>query len=239
MNPFADIWALFFPRVCASCGRRLGDGDELLCNYCRWAIPLTDFWTERENPVRAKFDGFFPLENASAFYFFVHQSDFRELIHDFKYRGNWRVAREMGRWYGAELAASGLYADIDLIIPVPLHLRKLIRRGYNQSEYIAEGISQAMGIAVDRGSVRRTIHNRSQAQRRKSERWENVEGIFAVKNPAALRERHLLIVDDVLTTGATISSLCETIARAVPDCRLSVAVLAVSKAELETIKKVY
>ena len=239
MNPFADIWSLFFPRVCASCGRRLGDGDELLCNYCRWAIPLTGFWMERENPVRAKFDGLFPLENASAFYFFVHQSNFRELIHDFKYHGNWRAAREMGRWYGAELAASELYADVDLIIPVPLHVRKRIQRGYNQSEYIAEGISLAMGIPVDRGSVRRAVHNRSQALRRKSERWENVEGIFAVRNPVALRGRHLLIVDDVLTTGATISSLCETIARAVPDCRLSIATLAVSKAELETVKKVY
>ncbi len=239
MNPFADIWSLFFPRVCASCGRRLGDGDELLCNYCRWAIPLTGFWTERENPVRAKFDGLFPLENASSFYFFVHQSNFRELIHDFKYRGNWRAAREMGRWYGAELAASELYADIDLIIPVPLHMRKRIRRGYNQSEYIADGMSLAMGVPVGRGSVRRTVHNRSQAQRRKSERWDNVEGIFAVRDPAALSGRHLLIVDDVLTTGATISSLCEAILRAVPDCRLSIATLAVSKAELETVKKVY
>lgn len=238
-SPLADIWGLFFPKVCVSCGRRLGDGDDLLCNYCRWSIPLTNFWNERENPVRAKFDGHFPVESASSFYFFVHESGFRGLIHDFKYRGNWRAAREMGRWYGAELAASELYAGIDLIVPVPLHVRKRISRGYNQSEYIAEGMSLSMGVPVDLRSVRRTVHNRSQTRQRKSERWDNVEGIFTVHDPAALRGRHLLIIDDVLTTGATIASLCGTIAIAVPDCRLSIATLAVSKAELETVRKVY
>lgn len=236
---FADVWELFFPRVCAACGRRLGDGDDFLCNYCRWEIPLTDYWTARDNPVREKFGGQFPVEDASAFYFFVHDSNFRALIHDFKYRGGWRAARAMGEWYGAELAASHLYADIDLVVPVPLHIRKRVKRGYNQSEYIAEGISRATGIPVDRRSVRRTVHNRSQTQRRKNERWDNVEGIFSVGNPAALAGKHLLIVDDVLTTGATITSMCEAILHAAPDCRLSVAALAVSKAELEIVKHIY
>lgn len=238
-QPFADIWGLFFPKVCASCGRKLGDGGDFLCNYCRWAIPLTDFWRMADNPVRAKFDGHIPLETASAFYFFVHGSGFRDLIHDFKYRGGWRIAEKMGEWYGSELAASDLHADIDLIIPVPLHFRKRIMRGYNQSEYIADGISRAMGIPVDRRSVRRSIHNRSQTKRHKKERWDNVQGIFSVRSPSALQGKHLLIVDDVLTTGATLISLCHTILRDVPDCRISIAALAVSKSELETVRKRY
>ena len=233
-SPFRDIWRLFFPNVCAVCGCALPDGDDFMCKYCQWEMPLTRFWERKDNPVAGKFHGHLPVVNASSFYFFVYRSGFRDLIHDFKYRGGWSIARKMGEWYGSELAASGLYDEIDLIVPVPLHIRKRISRGYNQSEYIAEGISAATGIPVDRRSVRRTTHNRSQTQRRKSERWDNVEGIFAVRDPERLRGKHLLIVDDVLTTGATIISLGETILRAVPGCRISIATLAVSKSELET-----
>lgn len=238
-SPLTDIKRLFFPPVCAACGRRLTDRDDFLCNYCRWEIPLTGFWQKPENPVAAIFHGQLPVVNASAFYFFVSGSGFRDLIHDFKYRDNWLPARKMGEWYGAELAASPLYADVDLVIPVPLHLRKKIRRGYNQSEYIAEGISKATGIPLDVGSVRRSTYNISQTRRRKSERWQNVEGIFSVRRPDALRRKHLLLVDDVLTTGATMISFGETILKAVPDCRLSIAALAVSKSELDAVKKVY
>lgn len=238
-SPLTDIRRLFFPPVCAACGRGLTDQDDFLCNYCRWEIPLTNFWRKPDNPVTAIFHGHLPVVNASAFYFFVSNSNFRDLIHDFKYHNNWLLARKMGEWYGAELASSQLYADIDLIVPVPLHIRKKIKRGYNQSEYIAEGISKATGFPLDAKSVRRSTHNTSQTRRRKSERWQNVEGIFAVHKPDALRGKHLLLVDDVLTTGATIISLGETILKAVPDCRLSVATLAVSRSELDSIKKVY
>lgn len=238
-SPLADIKRLFFPPICAACGRRLSDQDDFLCSYCRWEIPLTGFWGKAENPVAAIFHGHLPIVNASAFYFFVSGSGFRDLIHDFKYHNNWLLARKMGEWYGAELAASPLYADIDVVVPVPLHIRKKIRRGYNQSEYIAKGISMATGIPLDRGSIRRSTYNVSQTRRRKSERWENVEGIFSVRIPDALRGKHLLLVDDVLTTGATIISLGETILKAVPDCRLSIATLAVSKSELDSIKKIY
>lgn len=238
-SPLADIKRLFFPPVCAACGRRLTDEDDFLCNYCRWEIPLTRFWEKAENQVAGIFHGHLPLVSASAFYFFISGSGFRDLIHDFKYRDNWLLARKMGEWYGAELAASPLYTDIDLVIPVPLHIRKKIKRGYNQSEYIAEGISKATGIPLDVSSIRRSTHNISQTRRTKSERWQNVEGIFSVRRPDALRGKHLLLVDDVLTTGATMISLGETILRAVPDCRLSIATLAVSSSELNAVKKVY
>jgi ComF family protein len=171
---------------------------------------------------------------------FIHESNFRGLVHRFKYRGQWRHAFEMGRWFGRILAESDAYAGVDVIVPVPLHLRKTLKRGYNQSSYIAAGMSREMGVSVEERAVVRHINNRSQTERSKSERWENVEGIFAVRRPERLVDRHILLVDDVLTTGATIGSCAEAIFDAVrplesPDTplgsatRISIATLYASK----------
>lgn len=235
LNPFSDISRLFFPEVCAACGKPLPEGGEFLCTTCRWEIPLTGYWTLEKNPVAEKFYGLLPIVQACSFYFFVHESRFRNLIHKFKYQGGWKMAENTGRWFGSQLAGSELYGDIDVIIPVPLHLRKTLRRGYNQSEYIARGIASSMGKPVDTRNVVRKKHNRSQTSRPKSERWKNVEDIFAVRRPETLTGKHILLVDDVLTTGATIVSCGKAIVEAVPGCRLSIATLAVSKTELEKI----
>jgi ComF family protein len=224
MNPLRDIASLFFPPVCAACGSPLPDGGALLCNRCQWEIPLTRYWERDDNPLAERLRAHVPVVHAVAFYFFTHRSPFRDLIHNFKYRGRWRPALGMGKWFGAEIAP--LLADVDVIVPVPLHLRRWLKRGYNQSEYIARGIGAALGKPVDTRSVVRSRHTRSQASQRGGERWDNVEGIFGVRRPAALAGRHVLLVDDVITTGATILSLAEAILRAVPDCRVSIAALA-------------
>jgi ComF family protein len=229
MNPLRDIAALFFPPVCAACGKPLPPDGGFLCSYCRWEIPLTRFWERGDNPMAERLRAHIPVVEASAFYFFAHGSGFRDLIHDFKYRGRWRPARQMGAWYGAELAASGRYAGVDLVVPVPLHLRKRLSRGYNQSEYIARGIASALGTPVDTRSVARTVDTRSQATRKGPERWDNVENIFRVRRPRALAGRHLLLVDDVLTTGATLLSLARAILDAAPDARISIATLAATR----------
>lgn len=228
-----DIHSLFFPPVCGVCGRVMGEGSDMVCVRCRWEIPLTGFWNDRENPVAAKLHSSVPIENACSFFYFIHDNGYRNLIHTIKYRGGWKAARKLGMWFGDELRASPLYADIDVVIPVPLHLRRLLSRGYNQSEYLAEGIAKAIGRPMSCGNVRRTKHNRSQTKRSKEERWDNVHGIFAVRNPSRLAGKHILLVDDVLTTGATLISCAETILRAVPDCRLSIATIAVSHNELK------
>ena len=132
-----------------------------------------------------------------------------------------------------ELAAGGLYAGVDVVVPVPLHLRKRLHRGYNQAEYIARGIAESLGVPVDVHSVRRHRHNPSQALKEHRQRWENVRGIFSVRRPGRLCGKHILLVDDVLTTGATVTSCAEAILAAVPDVRISIAVLAVSRHNLE------
>ena len=141
-------------------------------------------------------------------------------------------AREMGAWYGRYLRESGLYDDVEVVVPLPLHPFKRCRRGYNQSEYIAEGIAAQLGVEVDRRSVSRVRNTASQALKLRRERAGNVEDAFAVCRPERLAGRHVLLVDDVMTTGSTLLSCASAILRDAPGCRISIAALAVSQREL-------
>lgn len=227
-----DLLGLFLPPLCPACGRKISDGSGGICASCQIDMPLTGYSTLFDNPVAQKFWGLVPVVCATSYLFFIHDGGTRRMVHAFKYRGNRRLARTLGERFGAELAASPLFGDTDVIVPVPLHWRKRLKRGYNQSEYLARGMGAMMNLPVDCRSVVRRIHNDSQALTPRHERWDNVSGIFAVSHPETLRGRHILLVDDVLTTGATIASCAEAILAAVPDCRLSIATLAVSTREL-------
>ncbi len=224
ITPFADLFALFFPPVCPACGNPLPPGGRFLCTACRLDAPLTGYEKERDNPLWRKFWGIIPVEEACGFLFYIMEGNYRRVVHGFKYRGSWHDALEMGRWFGHALRESGRYETVDLIVPVPLHLFKRLRRGYNQSEYLAEGLAKELERPVETKSVIRRVHNPSQARKPKEERWENVRDIFAVRHPERLKGRHILLVDDVFTTGATITSCAVAILKAVPDCRISVAV---------------
>lgn len=223
-----DLKALFFPPECPVCRERMGEQHLTVCTRCRMEAPLTGYTHQFDNPLCRTFWGELPIYHASALIFFSKESGWRHLIHQFKYHGRWHLALDMGRWYGAELRDGGLLQDVDLVVPIPLHPFKRIRRGYNQSEYLAEGIAQSLGVELDCRSVRRSRNNTSQTRRSSHERWENVEGIFSVRHPERLRGKHILLVDDVITTGATLISCGEEILKRVPDCRLSIAALAAS-----------
>ena len=227
-----DVASLFFPARCAVCGEPLSAGERCVCTLCRATAPLTGYWREADNPVVRKCWGLLPVVQASGFLFFVHGSGWRQLIHGFKYRGSWGTGRDMGGGYGRYLRESGLYDDVECVVPLPLHPFKRCRRGYNQSEYIAEGIAHQLGVPVDRRSVFRRRNTASQARKSHRERAGNVEGAFAVRHAERLAGRHVLLVDDVMTTGSTLLSCAGEILRAVPDCRISLAALAVSRREL-------
>ncbi len=208
----------------------MGRGSGFVCVRCQLDMPLTEFELHADNPVATRFWGLVPVVNATALLWFVGEGGFRRVVHGFKYHGLWAVARDMGRWFGRVLGESDLYSGVDLIVPVPLHPLKKLRRGYNQSELIARGMGREMACRVETGAVVRRVNNPSQTLTSGvDERWENVEGIFAVRRPERLAGRHILLVDDVLTTGATIGSCAEAITRAVPSCRISIAVLYASK----------
>lgn len=227
-----DAVSLVLPRACPVCGAPLMPGERGVCTVCRLTAPLTGYWNEADNPVLHRFWGQVPVERASGFLFYVHGSGWRRMIHGFKYRGAWRTARMMGEWYGSCLADSGLYGGVDVVVPLPLHPYKRLRRGYNQSEYLAEGIAAQLGVGVDRRSVCRCRNTASQALKSRRERAGNVEGAFAVRRPERLAGKHVLLVDDVMTTGSTLTACARAIVQAVPDCRISVAALAVSRREL-------
>lgn len=225
-----DITSLILPRTCLACGRVLLENEGCVCLACRYNMPLTDFAKRRDNIVKQLFENMLPVESATAMYWFVADTEWQQIIHNFKYHGRWFFAQKMGEWLGEELRDSGNFEGIDLVIPVPLHYRRRLMRGYNQSEQLALGVGRKMGIKCDFRSVFRRSYNESQTSKSSSERWENVEAIFDVRRAERLRGKHILLVDDVLTTGATIASCAEAIIAACKgDVRISIATLALSR----------
>lgn len=195
------------------------------------SIPQTQFHTYKENPMLLKIREICPnVENAAAQYFYSISGRWRSAIHEIKYHKAWFAAYRMGKYYGYELAESPLYQDIDLIVPVPLHRKRLLKRRYNQSEILGSGIGRVLKRPLNRRALQRVVYNDSQvSQTNRQERWDNVQGIFSVARPKDLENKHILLIDDVFTTGATMISCIETITAAVPSCRISVVTMAVSK----------
>ncbi len=226
---FRELRSQLFPSRCIVCGCSTTHTMQGICPECRFNIPLTYSWLKADNPIKSHFDGLIPIVHGSSFFTYKGHSEWALLINRFKYGGKWRFAYTLGLWYGSELKASGLYDDIDVIVPVPLHTFKLLKRGYNQSRYLAEGMAEAMGIKVDARSVVRVRNNPSQAKRKANERWHNVDDLFAVRDSERLRGKHILVVDDVLTSGATLYACLSAIHSTLTDCRLSIATLAVSE----------
>ena len=231
-SSFRSLFHLFLPRCCSVCGKTLVGGESLLCTACRWNMPLTNSWEDPENPVWQKMHAMVGAERAASLFYYQKRSGYDQLIYRFKYKGHGSLSYALGRWFGEELKRSGMFDEVDLIIPVPLHPFRLVKRGYNQSELLARGIAAVLKVPVNSRLLIRKVHNRSQTHHSQTDRWENVSGIFGLRSPHKLTGKHILLVDDVLTTGATLESCADTIRATIPDCRLSVATLAVSSKDM-------
>jgi ComF family protein len=229
MNYLYDLWddflSLLFPRLCYGCGNHLLRNETLICTECYVLIPRTGYHNNPDNPVARLLWGRCPIVKAAAFSFYNKGSRIRRLIHNMKYKGVKEVGTELGRIYGHSLKSSGFTDGIDLIIPVPLHPSKMRKRGFNQSEIISDGISAATGIPVDNTSLVRASVSETQTKRSRYERWLNVEGIFNLADHYALRGKHVLLIDDVITTGSTIESCANELLKT-EDIKVSVAALA-------------
>lgn len=224
---FHHLLDLFYPNLCLVCGESLVTGEKQLCLKCFSNIPKTNFHLQADNPVEKRFWGKVHVERATSYLFFQKGSDFQKLIHELKYRGNKEVGAVMGKFAAADLLESADFQAIDMIVPVPLHERKEAKRGYNQSEMICKGIAEVMQKPVITNNLYRTAENTTQTRKSVFERYENTQGIFDLKNPVEFAGKHILIVDDVLTTGSTVEACVKALQQA-EDVKVSIFTLALA-----------
>ncbi len=222
-----DILGVIYPHVCEVCGVSLAKGEETLCLHCMAQLPRTSMHTDKFNAIHERLAGSTPIEKAAGYFYYYKDSPYASLIHTAKYRGRPIVAESIARKFAKELQKDGFFDDIDIIIPVPLHLSKLIRRGYNQSEAVARGLNVVSGIRVGNNIVARKGHS-TQTRKGSFQRWLNIQDVYVIKNAEQLKNKHILVVDDVITTGATLLACCQELHRVAPTARISVLTLAVT-----------
>jgi len=221
-----SILHLMFPHVCRGCGADLPDREMLLCLHCLHALPETNYESFPDNPVEKIFWGRLPVYSAAAHYYFTKGSLVQRLMHLFKYKGERDLGLLMGKMMGMRLKESARF-PVDALVPLPLYPRREKQRGYNQAAILCEGISKSLLVPVLPDVVRRPLYTETQTRKGRIERWKNIEGKFVVSNESVLKNRHILLVDDVVTTGATLES-CGNELLAVEGVQLSIAALCVS-----------
>lgn len=203
---FSDLLYLAYPDICLICGTSLINGEPIICYDCLYKLPLTAFQSFAENPAAERFLGKIKFNYATAAFHYQKGSVMQLLLEALKYKGERKVGDFLGSYSGQKLIAKGFFDNIDLIVPVPLHQKKLKSRGFNQSEVIARGLSKTCNIEVDCKSLLRKNDNKTQTTRNIYERWNNVSTIFTVDNKEAFMNKHILLVDDVLTSGSTLEA---------------------------------
>ena len=224
-NLAGGFLSLFYPQLCLSCGKNITPDKDAICISCQVKLPKTGFHLEKENSFTDRFWGIIVLESGASFYHFSKGGNVQNLIHNLKYKGRSEVGVKLGNLYGKALKKSSLYKNVDLIIPVPLHPKKELKRGYNQSDMFAKGLSESMEIDWKRNVLVRIKMSETQTQKSRLERLENVQDVFKVKKPEILQNKHILIVDDVLTTGATLEA-CAMKILDIPNTKVSLATIA-------------
>ena len=221
-----SVLHLLFPHVCTGCGSDILSESSVLCMRCIDAMPETNFELHAGNPVEKLFWGRIQLNAGTAQFYFTKESLMQHLMHQFKYKSNKELGLQLGRLMGEQLLKSGNY-NVDALIPLPLFPAKEKRRGYNQASLLCKGMSEVMNIPVLTNVVTRPEHTETQTKKGRIERWKNVEGKFVVADANAIQDKHLLLVDDVVTTGATLEACGMTLLNA-GNVKLSIAALCVS-----------
>ena len=216
---------MIFPKVCHACGKSLYKKEDCICTHCLYHLPKTNYHLYPDNPVVKLFWGRTHIFSASSMFSFSKGGKVQNLIHQLKYRGKKEIGTSLGKHYGNELKTSPMFSSADVVIPVPLHIKKLKKRGYNQSETFAQGIAESMKAENPAGVLIRARASETQTRRSRFARWKNVETVFKVAAPEKLHGKHILLVDDVVTTGSTLEA-CANKVLEVPGTKVSVATIA-------------
>jgi ComF family protein len=224
-NTISSLTNLFFPKLCSGCGNDLFGDEEILCISCIDKLPATNFHLHANNPVEKIFWGRLPLVMASSYLYFTKDSLLQHLLHSFKYNGNKDIGFYFGRCMGKAFLQSNRFNGIDALIPLPLHPRKEKKRGYNQATVLCNGIADIMQIPVLTTAVIRPTATETQTHKNRIRRWQNIEGKFLMNDTNSILNKHVVLVDDVVTTGATLESCGQELLRA-DGVRLSIATLA-------------
>ncbi len=224
-NLFNDTLHLFYPHICTGCGSDLLPEPNLLCLRCITNLPHTHFAQHSNNPIEKIFWGRIPLIAAHSEFYFAKESLIQQLIHQLKYKNNQQVGIYLGELMGASLSNSNRFKNLDCLVPLPLYPDKERKRGYNQAAVICQGMSEVMNVPVLIGNIVRKRFTETQTKKHRTERWENVAGSFISNNVKELEGKNLLLIDDVITTGATLEA-CGSVITNINGARLSIATLA-------------
>ena len=224
-KPIHALLGLFYPSVCAACGNSLFQWEKTVCTRCRNLLPKTGYERNEANPLAFLFYGKVRLQAVTACFFFSKEGKVQHLIHELKYKDNPEAGVYLGQELGKTIKEAPLFQGIDYLIPVPLHPKREKERGYNQSLMIAQGVSEVTGIPIGGDFLVRSVNTATQTHKSKEERWRNVKDIFELRHADQLIGKYVLLIDDVLTTGATLES-CAVKLSTVPGIRISCATAA-------------
>lgn len=225
LSYFNDLIALFFPELCPACGRSLYKNERVICTICIYHLPQTNFHSDPENKMARQLWGRFPFVQTIAFIYFRKGSRIQNLMHQLKYKKNQETGIRLGELYAHELKRSNIFKQADLIIPVPLHPAKFKKRGYNQSECIAKGISSVLNIPVSTNNLVRIENTETQTKKSRYARYENLVNAFSIIEKSEFIHKHIMLVDDVMTTGATLEA-CSIRLLEIEGTRISICTIA-------------
>lgn len=228
MNFLKNMYQLFYPELCLCCNDTLTSYESIICVNCRHDLPLTNFTNEEHNLVEKSFYGKIKIETATALFYFFKKGKIQNLIHALKYKNQQQVGTLLGNWLGDELAKSSRFSTIDCVIPVPLHKNKLKTRGYNQVSNFGENLAKNMKIPFNESILARVSFTKTQTKKVRFDRWNNVQELFFVADEKALENKHILLIDDIITTGATLEACCKAFENT-KNIKISVACMAYTK----------
>lgn len=221
-----NLLNLFFPKVCYACNLLLLDNERHICTTCRHNLPVTNYHFNNDNTVEKVFYGRVKIRKATSLLRFHKKSMVQKLLHNLKYRGHETISKVLGTWLGSELKETGNFNDIDLVIPVPLHKTKFKKRGYNQVTKFGNEIAMALNTRYREDILTKISATKTQVFKKRLARWSDNNEIFNLKKTEEIKGKHILLVDDIITTGATIEA-CASLLLEIPDVKISVATMAI------------